>query len=112
MKGGKKMPYEERNGERECFDSTPCDRSVCRAFDLSVPVTITPFAELQVPSATCVGEIEIHPGHRPCPGGKRHFEFTISQKIKTEIPVEFGAEVCFDEACIEDDGECEEEETP
>ena len=92
-----------------CIDVPACDKTVCRAFDVSVPATISPYARLKEPDTECVGPAHIRPGHRPCPDGRRYFEFTLNQKINVDIPIKFGAEVCFDEVCVEDEGECSDQ---
>jgi len=83
-----------------------CEKTVCRSFDVSVPVTVTPFAKPRKPNVKCV-ETEITPGHNRCKSKDNSFKFTITQKINVEIPVKFGAEVCYGEACSFDNGICD-----
>jgi len=90
-----------------CFDLHSCERDVCRRFDVSVPVTIRPFAETESPEARCVGETIITIGRVPCESDRRVFEFTITQRIDVDIPIRFGAEVCLGETCTTDRGRCQ-----
>jgi len=91
----------------EC-DEGHCEQEFCRMYDVSLPITVIPFATPEIPDITCVGELDVMIGHRPCPSDETEFEYTLSQKIKVELPVRFGAQVCLDETCVIDDGECEE----
>ena len=84
-----------------------CEKTVCRAFEVSVPVTIIPFAEPRKPKVKCLREIEITPGHIRCKSKDNRFKFTVTQKINVDIPIKFGAEVCYDEACTFDNGICD-----
>ena len=93
-----------------CFEAEACERSVCRSFDISVPVTITPLAIPDTPEIRCSCEIEVSPGHSPCENESddNNFKFTITQKIYVDIPIKFGAEVCYDETCAVESGECDD----
>ena len=95
------------NENKECFDITACEKFVCKAFDVSVPVTVTPFAIAQKPEVKCIGDVEVTNGIEHCDERKKDFEFTITQKIKVKIPVEFGADTCFEESCSEEDKDSE-----
>jgi hypothetical protein len=92
-------------GERTCYEIPSCERSVCKSFDLSVPVTVTPYARPEKPEVECMGGVEIISGIRDhqC---HEHFEFTIKQRIKVNIPIRYGARVCIDRPCAEDKGDC------
>lgn len=57
-----------------------------------VPVTVTPFARPGMIVTRCCGNPVITPGHKSCSGIKNgSCTFTISQDIRVEVPVEFGA---------------------
>jgi len=83
-----------------------CAQNICKIYSVSLPVTVRPFARREETEIICFGELETHEGHRPCPDPRREFEYTFIQRIRVEIPVAFGAEVCCDEPCAEDDGQC------
>jgi len=85
-----------------------CVNAHCKLYDVSVPITITPFAMPERPEITCEGEMVSTPGHIPCESEIKSFEFTLTQRIKIDIPVKFGAEVCFDDVCAEDRGMCDD----
>jgi hypothetical protein len=91
-----------------CYDLQSCDKVVRKSFDVSVPVTITPFARPEKPEVKCSGEIVITPGHKCCENESNSFEFTVTQRINVDIPVKFGAEVCFFKTCAADKCGCEE----
>lgn len=94
------------NCDDDNFDNRSCEKSVCKSFDVAVPVTIVPFAVPRKPTVKCAHEIKITPGHTPCESICNRFKFTITQKINIDMPVKFGAEVCFDRACAFDKGTC------
>lgn len=83
-----------------------------------LPVTICPHAITGPAKIHCFGEPVIKPCQCHCKGKPNgRCTFTISQKIKVEIPVEFGATVDIGETFIDcdcpkdrdfdDDYECE-----
>jgi len=94
------------NCDDDKIDNPSCEKTVCRSFDVFVPVTVTPFAKPRKPNVRCL-ETKITPGHKCCKSRDNRFKFTITQKINVDIPVKFGAEVCFDEACSFDNGTCD-----
>ena len=60
--------------------------------DVCVPVTVKPFANVLAPKIKCVGTPVVCAGEGECKGNCGNVcKFTISQKIKVEIPVIFGA---------------------
>ena len=93
------------NCDDDKIDGRLCEKTVCRSFDVSVPVTVIPFAKPKKPQVKCL-ETEITPDHKRCKSRDSHFKFTITQKINVDIPVKFGAEVCYGEACSFDNGTC------
>ena len=110
-KGDKKMHHTESHHDcedrRTCYDIPSCERNICRSFEVSVPVTITPYAIPGEPQVNCGGEVIITPCRKRCENRRRRHEFTITQMINVDIPIEFGTEVCYDETCIEDNGACD-----
>jgi hypothetical protein len=94
--------------EKNCFDIESCKKTVCRAIDISVPVTVTPFATTEKPEAKCVGDITVSPGNTCCESEHEPIRFTVTQRINVEIPLTFGAEICFDKSCAMDKDKCGE----
>jgi len=88
------------------FDSEHCKKTVCRSFDVSVPVTVTPFAVPKKPEVRCADKITICPGHESCEHKCNSLKFTITQSVDVNIPVKFGAEIHFDKTCAVDKGKC------
>jgi len=98
---------EQYERDDNCFIQS-CLNSVCRSFDISVPITVTPFAVPGKPTAKSAGEYEVNPC--VCDNENDCLKFTITQKMNVDIPVLFGAEICFDKACAKDNGECDDED--
>ena len=96
-----------KRDEDDCVTIRACDRNVRKSYEVSLPVTITPFAIPCEPSACCGGGARVRNGHR-CDNKGRCHEFTISQIINVDIPVEFGARICYKDCCSEERGRCEE----
>jgi len=86
----------------ECVEGEPCEKTAEKILEVSVPISVKPFAKPHKPEVSCIGNVEIHPGIKPCPNKSDRFDFTVSQKIKVKTPVEFGAETCFDKMCVEE----------
>ena len=95
--------------ERDCYEVDACERNVRKSFELSLPITITPFAFTGEPFVCCGGEAKIRHGHKRCDSKRKGHEYTISQIVNIQIPVEFGAEVCYEDYCSEERGRCEDE---
>jgi hypothetical protein len=93
--------------EHEC-DKGSCENTFCHMYDVSLPITVTPFATPESPEITCDGELSIKPSHVSCKNPTVSFKYTLTQRIRVEIPARFGAEVCVEEACTEDKGNCVE----
>ena len=89
-------------------DEGTCEKDICKLYSISFPFTVKPFAKNKTPDIMCFGELTLHEGHVHCQDPRREFEYTLTQRVKVELPVAFGAEVCYEEPCAEDDGECEE----
>jgi len=70
-----------------------CPAKACEEALVTVPVEVRAFAEVQEVELTCVGspvinrDSDVTPG---CPGAVS--KFTISQKLRVEIPIIFRAE--------------------
>jgi len=93
-----------KRDDDDCHDSKACDRSVSRAYEVSLPITVTPFAVPSEPGACCGGRVRVTQGHRRCGRNSNSHEFTVSQIINVEIPIEFGAVICYEDCCSEEHG--------
>ena len=106
------LPHKRRHHEcedRDCYDIAACDRNARRSFEVSLPITITPYALPGEPDACCGGEARIRRGHIRCDRRSKSHEFTVSQIINVEIPIEFGAKICYEDYCSEERGRCTNE---
>ena len=92
----------------DCDEGT-CERALCKIYSVSLPFTVKPFARKKTPDIVCHGEMRLHEGHKPCPNPQHKFDYTLTQQIKVELPVAFGAEVCYEEPCAKDEGECDKQ---
>ena len=99
-------PRHDCEDRRTCYDIPSCERNVCRTFEVSVPVIITPYAVPGEPTVNCGGEPAIMPCRKRCENRRKRHDFTVTQLINVNIPIGFGAEVCYDDTCIEDGGPC------
>lgn len=67
-----------------------------------LPVTVCPYAVAGPADVRCCGEITVIPDCDRCKGTVNGTcEFTISQKIKVDVPVEFGATVKVGDTYVE-----------
>ena len=83
--------FEEEKHNDYCTEEK-CDTKAHQEATICVPVTITPFAKVGTICTECCGRPMISDKHGHCKGIENgSCKFTISQKIKVEIPVEFGA---------------------
>ena len=104
----------EGEHEMDCtgdLDACP-HRYHCQKFEVFVPITVKPFGKVDKDDITvcCDGDFCIIPGNKCREHERKNHEFTVAQKIKVTVPVQFGAEVCVDESCDEDLGSCDDVE--
>lgn len=79
-----------------------CPTMGVQEVEVGVPVCIKAFAHVGKVKTECVGNAEIIPGAETCKGTPDGVcKFIISQKIKIEIPVMFGAKTEIGEAAID-----------
>ncbi len=70
--------------------------------NVCVPVEVKPFAEVSKIKTQCLGRPVIHRGTKSCEGRcGETCKFTVSQKIRIEVPVLFGAKTEVGEAAID-----------
>lgn len=81
---------------------------------VSVPTSIVPFANTGTISIQCYGSPEISDGLTPAGTVNGYCNFTVSQTMRVEIPIVFGANVLTGETYVEcggttstNDEECE-----
>ncbi|MDO4200344.1 MAG: hypothetical protein Q4D57_06315 [Clostridia bacterium] len=69
---------------------------------VGVPVEIKPFAEVGKVKTECMGKPTVRRGTTNCEGRPGQVcKFTVSQKIRVEVPVVFGAKTKVGEASID-----------
>ena len=96
--------------DRDCYEINTCDRNVHRSYEVSLPITITPYALPGEPDVCCGGDARVRRGHKRCDNNNKGHEFTVSQIINIEIPIEFGAKICYEDYCSEERNRCNDEE--
>lgn len=83
------------------------NKEICPAMgyqdiDVCIPVTIKPFGDVGNVKTQCLGNAVILSQNDKChgePGGI--CKFTISQKLRVEVPVVFGARAEVGDVCID-----------
>lgn len=84
----------EINGyeEKDRKEKAGCDALGFQDVNVCVPITIKPFGEVGNAKTKCLGKAEIASGCKKCAGKPGEMcQFTISQKLRVEVPVVFGA---------------------
>jgi hypothetical protein len=97
----RKKDQEEDNKcrhEKNCGCKKSFEKTVDKSFDISVPLVITPFAVPEKPGVKNLSEMETTSYHKTCEdeNGKK---YRITQKISVCIPIELGADICYDKTC-------------
>lgn len=98
------------------YEDKDKDKAGCLAVgyqdvDVCVPVTIRPFGEAGNAKTKCLGKAVLLPGCDYCPGKPGDVcKFTISQKLRVEVPVVFGARAEVGEASVDCKGVKEADE--
>ena len=101
--------FEEEKHDEMHYGEERCETKAIQTATICVPVTIAPFAKVGTIVTECCGRPEISQKHCGCKGVENgNCKFTISQKIKVEIPVEFGANTTVGGTFV--DCECQEPE--
>lgn len=106
--------YEEMDKEIcEETDKAGCPSVSYQDVNVCIPVTIKPFGEAGNAKTMCLGKPVISSGCDKCPGKTGEVcKFTISQKLRVEVPVIFGAraevgEASVDCGCAESVNDCD-----
>lgn len=86
----------------KAMDKIGCSAIGYQDVDVCIPVTIKPFGEVGNVKTHCEGKPLIIQGCDCCPGKTGGVcKFTISQKLRVEVPVIFGAKAEIGEASVE-----------
>ena len=101
--------HHTRDTDKDCVDMRACDRNVRKSYEVSLPVTVTPYAIASEPDACCGGDARVRQGHK-CDNKSKCHKFTISQIINVDIPIEFGAQICYEDFCSEERGRCTDDQ--
>lgn len=89
------------------IDDVGCSTVGYQDVNVCIPITIKPFGEAGNAKTRCLGNAIVMVGCDCCPGRTDGVcRFTISQKLRVEVPVIFGAraeagEASVDCGCIE-----------
>ncbi len=95
--------------ETECkTEQVGCPTMGYQDVNVCVPVTIKAFGEVGNATTKCLGNALITSGCNPCVSGSGNIcKFTVSQKLRIEVPIIFGARAEADEAIIDCDCDCD-----
>ncbi|MDD2268766.1 MAG: hypothetical protein PHY15_04330 [Eubacteriales bacterium] len=84
-----------------CPPKTECPALGVQNALVSVPVTIVPFANKGPVKVTCCGAPVINYNTDHCCGKVNEVcRFIITQQLKVEVPVDFGADVCVGDSYV------------
>jgi hypothetical protein len=108
------LAAQEEQGQILCQETEQrgCGAVGYQDVNVCIPVTIKPFGEVGNAKTHCLGNAVVSGGCTQCPGQTGGVcKFTISQKLRVEVPVVFGAraevgEVLVDCGCAESTGGC------
>lgn len=94
-----------QKGKEHNEDKVGCSTLGYQDVNVCIPISIKAFGEVGNAKTQCLGKSVISSGDDACAG--KHGEvckFTISQRLRVEVPVIFGARAEADEAIIDCDG--------
>ena len=94
--------------DKDCAIVRSCDRTAHKSFEVFLPIEITPYVVAKEPKTSCKEGLKIKHGFHPCEDKHKSYKYTISQVINIEIPLEYGAEVCYKDYCLEEEKKCDE----
>lgn len=87
--------------EKQSMDVGTCPVNASHETTACVPVSVSPFADPGPISIENCGAPVINCGGEPCCGiVNGRFEFTVSQTMKINIPIIFGADIAVGEAYV------------
>lgn len=87
---------------QEMMEKVGCSAIGYQDVNVCIPVTIKPFGEVGNAKTKCMGRPVVLAGCDDCPGcPDKVCKFTISQKLRVEVPVVFGARAEAGEASVD-----------
>ncbi len=91
--GGPMHPAHHHHHEHEkcCGDKPACKKLVSQYADISLPVSIMPYAIMGEACTECCGEPVVSLTQRGCGHGCK-CELVVTQKLKVKIPIVYGAD--------------------
>lgn len=97
-----KMREEAREEKKEVRDKAGCSAVGYQDVNVSIPITIKPFGEVGNSKTQCLGKPVVTSGIDECTGKHDKLcKFTISQKLRVEVPVIFGARAEVGDATVD-----------
>lgn len=88
--------------KEETIISETCPLVGSQFVTVCLPVTVSPYVFTGPTTVQCCGEPVVIPGCECCKGEENGVcKFTISQKLRVDVPVEFGASVNIDETFVD-----------
>lgn len=95
--------YEQMNEKgHEMADKAGCSAVGYQDVNVCIPITIKLFGEVGNAKTKCMGKPVVAAGCDECPGcPDKVCKFTISQKLRVEVPVIFGARAEAGEASVD-----------
>ncbi len=108
------MVYEEMDKKpHDEIDRVGCSAIGYQDVNVCIPITIKTFGEAGNAKTQCLGKAVVVSGCDYCPGKTNDVcKFTISQRLRVEVPVIFGAraeagKASVDCGCVESADECD-----
>lgn len=87
------MNFDYDNERATSMDEPGCPAMGCQDVTVCVPVTIKPYGQVGNAKVQCLGQPIVRSGCDLCPGNQDGVcQFTISQKLRVQVPVFFGAQ--------------------
>ncbi|NLK94265.1 MAG: hypothetical protein GX275_03590 [Clostridiales bacterium] len=83
---------ENKELEKKEYEYGKCPTVGYQKVEVSVPITVTPYAKTGKADVYCYGKAEVKHGKEHCKGMENgQCTFTVSQKLLVAVPVVFGA---------------------
>lgn len=96
------MVEEKKKPDCDDKDSAGCFAVGYQEVNVCIPVTIKPFGEAGNVKTQCLGRAVVSYGTDKCPGKPcEECKFTISQRLRVEVPVVFGARAEIGDAAVD-----------
>lgn len=96
------MKHEIEDNQYQISEEAGCPAIGYQDVTVCVPVAIKPFGQVGNATVQCLGKPTVLPGCSHCPGKSETVcKFTISQKLRIQVPVIFGARAEAEEASVD-----------